>query len=229
MTLAALTLAAARKRLLKLADDVDGARFNVDAEDIATIASIAELDEALAVGQEEAWALAVSANRTLFMQEASVSSSSTGVVDLTTLKPMMPIDALNQVDGQMRLKITPMQLLQAPINVDGVKTLKVVYVARVTFPIAAATAFAWGHANVTLVKQIERLMLNIAAAELLITEGAPNPVLEKRRDELKLSLVSFLEGSGWSVIPFDDLAASTRESGYGFVQTAPDTLQIVGA
>lgn len=231
--MADLTLAAARKRLLKLVDDADWARFNEDDAaigDLSTVASIPELDQPLAVGQEEAWMHAVQSNRALFCVEGSATSSSAGVVDLTTLKPVMPLEALNEYESSSgaRWKIAPVNMLQAPASALVAKTLRVLYVPRVALPTAAATAFVWGHANVTMKAQLERCMLHCAAAELLITEGVPNPVLEKRRDELKAALASALSGGEWAVIDFDELGeGAALESGYGYVQTAPDTLQLV--
>lgn len=209
-----MLLSAARTRVLALVDDAEGVKF----------VGTTEVDDALSTAQEEVYELIVGTGSGLFTQEASVSSSSAGLVDLTTLRPLK-IVSLSQVTGGARLAIFPSQY--EPLqNYAAIETLKIVYAPRPTFPASAGTAFAWGHTNVTAVKRFESLMCMLAASELKVKEGERNGPLTDRIATLRQSVEDSVTPSGWAVIPLAGYPGGTT-SRLKYTQTAPDNLQLV--
>lgn len=208
-----------RARVLKMVDDEDGDRFD-EAGDSA------EVDAALATGQQEVAQLAFNTGSNIFAQETTVTTSSAGVANLTSIKPHR-IDYVSISVGGERLNVSPVRFDEAPANASGVQTLGIVYVARPTFPATPSDPFVWGHANVTSTAILDQLMCVIAACDLLITEGEVNRVLEQRKEELKAAVLSTFSVPGWSVTPIDSFTVGGRDSGLGYIMTAPDTLQLV--
>ena len=211
------TLALARLRVLRLADDEDAVRHNVDG-------AFTEVDEALAAGQEQAWAAAVLCNGELFAKETTtLSTSSAGVCSLTSIAPMTPLVSVAQYTTGRRDKIVPARLSACPTNALVALTLAITYVPRVVLP---AVTFVWGDASAVAVKSIEALMCNLAAQELIVKVGQRNAQLEVHEAALRSTLERTLSGPGWGVVPLDEHAYS-RGAPYGYVMTGIDTLQLV--
>jgi hypothetical protein len=213
-----MILSDARTRLLRLVDD-DGSRWNAAGDN-------AELDDALKTAQEEVWLRLIESGAGIFEQEAAISSSSAGVVDLTTLKPIK-IVALSLVASTSRLLIEPCRMDTSPTNAPGIRTLLITYVPRVSFPANAGAAFVWGHANVTATAIYDKLMCAIAASELKIKDGETNKALETRKTELLDAALRTIDIPDWTVMPLDEFSDDDRGSGLEYVATAPDTLQLV--
>jgi hypothetical protein len=214
-----MLLSEARTRLLKLVDDHEGVRFDADGDAV-------ELDAALRTGQAEAWALAVQSNRALFRLTASVSSSSAGLVDLTSLGAMLPLESVAMTQGPWRGKVSPASISEAAPLVEGVHTLSVAYLPLAVFPASAGTAFAWWNAA-AVAPHLDMLTLCFAASDLLIKDAAVNQALELRKAELRDTITARLSGSGWSVLPMDELAGVDRRSGLAYVQASATSIQLV--
>lgn len=213
-----MILSDARLRLLRLVDDAAQVRFPTDQI----------LDDALSMGQQMAWGAVVSANRPMFQQETSITTSVAGVADLTTIKPVWPLGPVSQNINGWRMKISPGRLDDGVQNALIAQPLLINYVARAIFPTAAGNAFVWGSALITQTAMMDALMLACAACELTVTVGALNAALEAQREKLMESVAAQLSGTGWSIIPLDSLTESgAPESFYQYVMTAPDTLQLV--
>src|SRR5689334_13195996 len=127
-----MLLSEARTRTLNLVDDADGVKYP----------GSTEVDDALGTAQEEVYHLLIGGGANLFTQEAAISSSAAGVVDLTTIKPLKLVNLAESVSGG-RLTINPARFYEAPITATGALALLIAYVARPVFPASASTAFAW--------------------------------------------------------------------------------------
>jgi hypothetical protein len=92
-----MLLSEARTKVLKLLDDEDGARYDAAADS-------SELDIALKSAMGEAWTQAIANGADLFVQEASFSSDSTGLVDLSASK-VRRIDNVAQIISTTRLTV----------------------------------------------------------------------------------------------------------------------------
>lgn len=216
-----MDLTTARTRVLALADDDDGSRFNVDG-------TFAVVDDALKTAQIEAWTEAVGTGSSSLVQEVSITTSSAGVADLTTIKPLR-IDNVALSQSNIRLNVPPARFDQAPTSALISRTLLIALVTRAAFPSAPSGVFVWGHANLADASPVlDKLMIAIAASELKIKDNEPNPGLEKRKAELRASVESALSIPTWSVLPLDSITGvDNNDSGFSWIMTAPDTLQLV--
>ncbi len=213
-----MLLSEARTRLLAATDDqigtgVNGVKF-----------TLAELDDALAVAQEEVHELIIGTGSGLFTQEASISSSAAGVLTLTTLKPLK-IVRIDQVSGAARLAVHPSQY-EALQNYAAVENFKILYDPRCAFPSSGSAAFVWGHANITSPKRFEALMIMLAASELKVKEGERNPALLDRIAALKETVENSVSPNNWSIIPLTGYPNGSI-SRFRYIQTSPDILQLL--
>jgi hypothetical protein len=210
-----MLLSEARTRVAALCDD-DGTRF-----------SESEIDDALLTAQKETWQQAVKSGASfLTIETTAISTNSSGVADLTGIKPIKIVNVAEMRSGQ-RYAMNPTRLDQAPQNASVVVPLAIAYVPRLSFPSAAGNPFVWGHANVTDTSLFDKLMCALAASELKIKDDEQNKALEKRKDELRAAVNEMLSIPGWSVMPMDSFSSDRALSSYAWVLTAPDTLQLV--
>ena len=209
-----MLLSEARTRVAALCDD-DGTRF-----------SESEIDDALLTAQKEVWQLAVNSGSRIFEQQTTITTNSSGVGDLTGIKPIKIVSISEFLSG-VRYLVNPQRHDQAPANATISTTLAIVYIPRTTFPANASTAFTWGHANITDTSLFDKLMCVIAVSDLKIKDAEVNPALESRKAELRTALVESISIPGFSVIPMDQFTAERDLSSYEYVMTAPDTLQLV--
>lgn len=209
-----MLLSEARTRVRRHVDDEDSVRF-VDAE----------VDDALRSGQIEAHRLAYLSAPSLFAVEGSISTTSAGIADVSALAPARILNVAVS-SGSQRLTVSPVRMDAAPTDAAGVQSLKITYVARVSFPTASGNPFVWGHANVNG-DDIAALMCILAAGELLIKDGAVNQALESREAKLRASVASAAGIPGWTVLPLDSFSDPGAQSCFSYVMTAPDTLQLV--
>lgn len=207
-----ITLAQARTRILKLADDVDGivADSTTMQDDALTAAFHAVYLQASALAPDR------------FAKEASVSTSSTGAADLSSLDPVR-ILGVSHVSGVTRLPIPPCRLSDGPSDVAGVKTLKISYLPALVFPEETDDAFEWGQAALDL-PALDALMCLRAASELTALQDQANASLERliTRAERDASLIANF--STWSVMP---MRSRSRDSGLCYAMTDAVTLQLV--
>lgn len=213
-----MLLSEARTKVLALIDD-DNTRFNGDG-------LFTEVDDALLTAQKEVWQSAVASGCSLFEQETTVPTNASGVADLTTIKPLRIVNVAQILSG-VRWLLEPSRLDQAPANAAIVITLAITYVPRLSFPSAPGNPFVWGHANITDTSLFDKLMCAIAASELKIKDNEQNTALEKRKDELRAAVTEMISAVSWSAIPMDQFSQDRNLAIYGYVMTAPDTLQLV--
>lgn len=209
-----MLLSAARTAAYALADDDAAVRF-----------TSTEVDDALSSAQQEVWARAVNAAPRTFEVEASVSSSSLGVVTLTSLKPARVVTLMDLI-GPDRYQVKPTRLSMGVASYEAARTLKVLYVPRVTLPAAAGDPFVWGTSAITETGLFDRLMVAIAASDLLVKEGAINNALERRKDELRAALDNMVEQTAWAILPLDGYCRR-GDATFLYAQTSPDVLQLV--
>ncbi len=212
-----MLLSEARTRVARMVDDAANTRF--------TATTDGDIDTALRTAQQEAWAIAAGAAPSHYGVEGTLSSSSAGVLDLSSINPLKILALYTYSSGQ-RLNVLPVHRLEAPTNATAAVACAIAYVPRCTFPASAATAFTWGHANVDDTGVLDAFMCALAATELLITEAKTNPVLEARKAELRDTLLSKSAQNSWSVLPLDSWM-NVADSGLGFIMTAPDQAQLV--
>lgn len=207
-----ITLANARTRILKLADDVDGV-----VADSTTVQDDALLNAFHAVYLQ---ASALAPDR--FAKEASVTTNANGVADLSSLDPVR-ILSVSHVSGVTRLPIPPCRLSDGPSDVAGEKTLKISYLPALTFPASSGDAFVWGQSSLDL-PALDALMCLRAASELTALQDQANLSLERliTRAERDASLIANF--STWSVMP---MRSRSRDSGLCYAMTDATSLQIV--
>lgn len=196
-------------RIRTLIDDTDAERW-----------SDAEVTTALTAAQYEAllWALAHGAN--IFSLEASLSSSTTGSVNLTTLAPMK-VCGVMQLMGSTRVRVRESQSLDIGTPLTTVQSLVISYVPRPTFPASGASAFVWG--NGAPCPPLDSYLCVLAASELKVTEGDELPGLERRKDELKAALQRLLNIPGFTVMP---MGGRRCVAAFVWARTNLDTLQL---
>lgn len=217
-----MLLSEARTKVLKLLDDESGARYDADG-------SKSEVDTALKTAQGEAWTEAVSAGANLFQTEAAFSSSSAGVVDLSSITPRRIVNVA-LANGTTRLAVLPVRLDDVLTTYASIVTLRVAYVPGVTFPAGAGSSFVWGSASVAadVVAPIEALMCAIAASDIAPKDATVNALLERRKDELRASIRKLASVPGWTIMPLGAPTGRSKRAAFGYVTgTAPHTLQLV--
>jgi hypothetical protein len=213
------TLTQARTALLELVDDEDGVRFNADG-------LFTTVDRALKTGQKEAWKRAFGSGTNTIHTKGTFTSSSAGVVDLTSVKPKRLVNVAYATGGQ-RLNVKPVRWEAAPTDYRSAVSLEVVYVPAVSFPASGAASFVWVNANVEG-EVFEELMLFLAAGSLLPKEAVNNPTWKERKQELIEAVEAEVSVPSWSVMPLDAFAKrQQRRAPFSYVVTGPHTLQLV--
>lgn len=207
-----ITLAQARTRILKLADDVDQL-----AADSTTVQ-----DDALRAAHHAVYLQASEWAPLRFAKEASVTTDANGKADLTALAPVR-ILAASQSDSNTRRPIAPCSLADGPTNVAAVRTLKIVYLPALTFPADAAAVFTWGQTGLDL-PLLDDLMCKRAASEITALMDQPNGHLERlvaRAEKDAQQIANFVT---WRVMP---MSSRSRDSGLCYAMTDANSLQLV--
>ena len=208
----ALTLTAAETRVAQYLDDVADA-----------VAATADIAAALAVEFPVVYKMAARAQPAKFAKETSITTTSAGVGDLTSLAPER-ILAVNYFSGSTRIPIPESSLADGPENALVSLTLKLHYLPGLTFPASGSTNFVWGQSSIDL-PELDDLLCLRAASRLCVFLDEDNSQLEKliARTERDLERISE-PGAGWRIMP---LRGRSRDSGYGWVKTDHVTLQLV--
>lgn len=210
-----MLLSEARSRVRNVIDDVEAERQTT-----------AQVDAALKAGQAEALLWAVSEGSNLFTLEASITSSSAGVVNLSSLTPLR-VSGVSIRSGTSRFPVRPCSPMDVLETYAAAETLLVSYVPRPVFPASDSAAFVWSSSAVS-VPPLDGLMCMIAASELKITEGEQLAGLEARKEELRKAAKHLIDIPQWTNGPGRaSRYPSTRLSGVSWYASAPDTLQLV--
>lgn len=205
-----MLLSAARSRVRTLADDVEAERY-----------TDAQVDAALGTAQYEALLWAVAATPALFRVEATITTSSQGVADLTAIAPlkMLSVALLNASD---RVIIKPLSAASITAPQRAVQQLVIGYVPQPVFPATGASAFVWSSAAVN-VPPVDLYMCLIAAAELKIGEGEQPAGLDVRKAECLATLKALFALPSFTVMPMRWIQP---RAWMGYCITAPNTLQL---
>lgn len=198
-------------RMSKYLDDVD----NVDA-------STSEAQDALKTAHWETYLQASMWAPQRFQTETTVTTSSAGVGDLSSLDPVR-ILAVNEYASGTRYPIPAASLSDGPTNVSGVRTLKVLYLPALTFPSSGSAEFAWGQSGIDL-PFLDDLMCLKAAAKLTVFLDRQNKQLEREIEKATQQAQRLMNLSTWRVMP---LRGRSRKSGLAYVMTDAVSLQIV--
>jgi hypothetical protein len=215
-----MSLTTARSTIERMVDDADGEKYNRDGLNT-------ELDFALTTAQAEVWQSVVNAGSNIFNVETSLTTSSAGVADLTSLRPIKLLNVAVTAAAGQRLTVPPIRIDQAPINNASTWTLMITYVGRCSFPANPGDPFVWGSAGIDVTTLFDTLTCSIAASQLLIKEGIQNPALEQRKTELRAAVQQTLSVPTWSVMPLDQFVRSRFMSGMYYILTSVDHLQLV--
>lgn len=210
---------------MTLAQAITRTRFLLDDTDANPLVTDAEITTALEVAQEEVWRLVVTSGANVFNQQATLSSSTAGVVDLSSIKP---IDVVNVaiVVGNMRTQVRPVRVFDYAHAVLAVYSLAVTYIPRVTFPTLSSDPFVWSTAAISSTT-LDQLVCHIAASQCWVRTGdPPNAAIERRKDELLASIATIVSIPSWSATPLNE-RGTERDSGIFWVRTAHDQLQLV--
>ena len=215
-----MLLSEARTQAYNLVDDAGRIRFDSDG-------AFVEVDAALSAAQLEVWSVVSAVAPQNYATEATITSTSLGVVSLTTQNPIRILGLAYSANGS-RFSVLPARFTQSPSNVSAGYTLSLLYVPRVTYPSAAGNAFVWGASAIAPTAVLDRLMVYIAASELLIKDGEVNKALENRKIELRRVLDEEWAASSWSVLPLDGYCGNgIQNAPFSYMQTAPNQLQLV--
>jgi hypothetical protein len=210
-----ITLTAARTRVGKVFDDVD-----------AKDATTSNVDDALKTEFHAVYKWAGTlAPRRFAKETASMASSSTGAVDLTSIAGGR-ILTVNYVTGTSRSPIPEAAMSSGPSDAQGIKNVKILYLPPLTFPTAPGNNFVWGQSTIDL-PELDDLMCLRAASTCSVFLDDGNKQLEKLIARAEENLHRILNpGGGWRIMP---LRGRSRDSGLAWVKTDDVTLQLVNA
>lgn len=208
----AMTLAQARVRLSRMLDDVDVESYDAD-----------EIDDGLKIGQKEAWDVAVSTGSTALKVTGSFTSTSGGVVDLSSVKPKRLV-AVWEWSQDTRTLVLPARLDDLPAHHAVSETLLISYVPSVFFPEDDVDSFIWGHASVET-EQLDELMLLSAYAALKPKEGEKDYFAERRLQVVQ-NVTNMPSPHAWTSITLADWGHPSTAD-FAWLMTAPHTLQLV--
>lgn len=199
-------------------------RFLLDDTDSNPLVTDAEITTALVIAQEEVWQMVVSSGANIFYQQANVTSSGSGVVSLTAVKPIKIANVVTNT-GPLRVQIPPARLYDGQANVLQALPLTVTYVPRVTAPVLGTDEFIWSTSSISMTT-LDQLCCHIAASQCWVRTGdPPNAAMEKRKQELIDSIHTIVSVPSWSATPLGERGG--REAGIAWIATAYDTLQLV--
>lgn len=212
-----MLLSAARLRVLKLVDDA-----------AADVYDTSEVADALLSGQVETWRIAQGAGPNIFNTTTTFTSSAAGVVDLTSVKPARILNVSSLLNGA-RMNVRAFRIEEAPSNYATSVALSILHVPDAVFPAAEPSAFVWGNSGIATSTEalLNSLMILIAALELKPKEAELLAGLQARKDEKEELVASLTSVPGWAVHPMDISGGLGRIASYGYIMTAPHTLQLV--
>lgn len=212
-----MLLSDARIRVRRLVDDIDSVFF-----------ADAEVDDALSVAQEECLLLAVGSGWTGLSQEADLTSSAAGAIDLTTLNPLKVTSVSEFQPGSLvSMPIQASRRAFGAIHAAASVQVRVTYVPRASFPANPAAHFVWGVAALNgHLRILDQYMCVVAASALKVDEGAENKGLERRKAELRESVLSQLSTPSITVMPFSAGMRGLR-SQFQYISSGPFSLQLV--
>lgn len=201
-------------------------RFMDDAA--AYLATLPEIDTALRVAQEEVYQLITASGCALLEQEATLVANGSGVVDLTTIKPLEIVAVLQSLSANApRLVVLPARSDDGFQFATSSVTLVIRYTPRAAFPASSSSPFVWGTSAVTATNVFDQLMCAIAASELKIREGETNVPLERRKAELRAAATQTLDIPGWRPMVLSGGYPRGDYSYFHYIMTAPDVMQLV--
>lgn len=206
-----MLLSAARTRVRTLVDD-----RNSDLFDDST------LDTALASAQYEAQLWAVNAGSALLMLEASVTTNSNGVADLSSLAPMKIHNVALSTGGAYRQTLNPIALHDISGPYVGAQTLVVSYTPRPTFPASSSSPFVWGSSTLSI-PPLDLYMCCLAASELKILDNEVLKGLELRKAEAQKAVMSLIGSPAWTSMP---LRLRRNSLGLSWAVTSPDSITL---
>jgi hypothetical protein len=199
-------------------------RFLLDDTDSNPLVTDAEITTALVIAQEEVWQMVVSSGVNIFYRQASVTSSGSGVINVSSLRPIKIANIATNT-GPLRIQIPPARLYDGQANVLQALPLTVTYVPHVTAPVLGTDEFIWSQATISMTT-LDQLCCHIAASQCWVRTGdPPNAAMEKRKQELIDSIHTIVQTPSWSATPLGERGG--RESGMAWVRTAHDVLQLV--
>ena len=209
---------------MTLAQALTRVRFLLDDKDNNPLISDAEITTALQVAQEEVWQSVVDSGANIYYQSVDISSSSAGVVSLSSIAPLK-IANVALVVGNGVLQVPPCRVFDGFANVTAVQPCRIMYVPRAAFPALSSDPFIWSQATISSTT-LDQLLCHTAASMCWVKTGEP-PLssMEKRRAELQLSCTSTINLPGWSVTPLT--VGGARDSGIYWRRTAHDQIQLI--
>lgn len=201
----------------------DRVRLRIDDQD-AVLATDTEIDDALALAQEEVWHMVVEAGGNLAAREQAITATN-GTADLSSLADgilrLINISEKNGVNG--RLAILPARASDGMTNYPTSSVdLYVTYIPKAVWP---SGDFVWGDANAPS-KALDELLVLKAAQTIKITENEVNGALERRAADMERIALSQINIPSVYAMPL--IGRSTRtKSRLRYVMTSPYTLQLV--
>lgn len=199
-------------------------RLRIDDQD-AVLATDTEIDDALALAQEEVWHMVVEAGGNLAAREQAITATN-GTADLSSLANgvlrLINISEKNGLNG--RLAVLPARASDGMTNYPTSSVdLFVTYIPKAAWP--GANDFVWGDANAPS-KALDELMVLKAAQTIKITENEINGALERRAADMERIALSQINIPSVYAMPL--IGRSTRtKSRLRYLMTSPYTLQLV--
>lgn len=185
-----MTLAQARARVQEYVDDAGATQWTT-----------ANINDALGVAQQEtAQLLVTSGSAAVFVKRAAVSSNAQGVIDLASLNPMKVLSLRLSV-GSSAVLVLPISDVEDYVFWNSIDDFLLAYYERPTFPASDGASFVWGTASYVESNIIDSFMVATAAVDLKVKEGEVNPMLERRREDLRQSLQSIPRIPSMTVMP----------------------------
>lgn len=202
----------------------DRVRLRIDDQD-AVLATNTEIDDALALAQEEVWHMVVEAGGNLAAREQAITATN-GVADLASLSGgvlrLINISEKNGVNG--RLAVLPARASDGMTNYPTSSVeLYVTYIPKATWP--SSGDFVWGDEDAPS-KALDELMVLKAAQTIKITENEINGALERRAADMERIALSQINIPSVYAMPLIGRSSRTK-SRLRYLMTSPYTLQLV--
>lgn len=208
-----MTLAEARATVRRMLDDVAQERWDSDAANT-------EVDSALVTAQSEALQVAAACGTNLLSVTGAFTSTSSGVVDLSSVKPAR-VKSVNSVVAGIAIPVDPWRAGDGLRAHPQAEAISVVYVPGPVFPASSGANFVWGSSAVDA-PELDKFMCAIAASEMKIKEGEVNAGLEKRKAELRAAVETRVSVPSWTSRPMN-----RRRLWWGWTMSGPHTMQLV--
>lgn len=202
-------------------------RLRIDDED-AVLVTDTEVDDAIALAQEEVWHMVVEAGGNLAAREVSISAVN-GTADLASLITPPPLRLINVAEKNGvngKLTILPARASDGMTNYPTSSVdLYITYIPQVSEVLNDSTDYVWGDVSVPA-RVLNELMVLKAAQTLKITENEVNGALERRAADLERIALNQINMPSVYAMPL--IGRSTRtKSRLRYVLTSPYTLQLV--